>query len=99
MAGMSQGGSDSTEVHQEGVSYQLVVFHGGELPCCHAEHSFSIPPVHFAASPEPLVSQSVGGGSVGEDLCGLNSHLLPSLPPLLRAVPEQVPSPQSRALS
>lgn len=27
--GMLQGGSDSTEVHQKGVSHQLVVFHGG----------------------------------------------------------------------
>lgn len=47
-----------------------------------------------------VVSQSVGGGTVGEeDLCGLNSNLLPSLPPLLRAVAEQVPPPQTQTQS
>lgn len=48
---------------------------------------------------QPVVSQSVGGGTVGEDPCGLNSHFLPSLPPLLRTVTEQVPSPQAQAMS
>lgn len=41
--------------------------------------AFLLPPLHFAANLEPVVSQNVGGGTVGENLCGLNSHLLPSL--------------------
>lgn len=52
MRGISQGGSDPTEVHQEGVCHHLVVFRGGELPwhpCCHTEHSLSFPSVHFTA--------------------------------------------------
>lgn len=81
-----------TGVPQEGVSQQLVAFAGGELPCqpcCHAGCSLSFPPVNFAPNPESLTSQRRGEDgvtTVGEDLRGLNSHLLPSLPPPLKAV-------------
>lgn len=79
-------------VPQEGVSHQPVVFAGGELPCqpcCHAGYLLSFPPVNFAPNLESLIFQSRGGDgvpSVGEALHGLNSHLLPSLPPPLKAV-------------
>lgn len=64
MGGMSQGGSASTEVHQEIVSHHLMVFHGGELPCqpcCHAEHSLSfshrfiLQPIWSLSSPKMWV--------------------------------------------
>lgn len=82
--GMSQGGSDPTEVHQEGVSHHLMVFQGGELPSIPAVRQITRFPSHRFIL-QPVVSQTVGGGIVGEDPCGLNSHLLPSLPPLLQA--------------
>lgn len=59
------------------------------IPVAMQSTNFSFPPMHFSPNLEPVSSQRMGGGTVGEDLCGLNSHLLPSLPPLPKAVTQE----------